>query len=76
MAHQRAHAKDLAALFGLLFCSAWFVGAASNAGPITGPSQVLNPMPGGEDKDYENLIDQATQTNVNIIRQFIVDKLP
>ena len=31
---------------------------------------------GGEDKNYGNFIDQATQTNVNIIRQFIVDKLP
>ena len=30
----------------------------------------------GEDKSYGNYIDQATQTNVNIIRQFIVDKLP
>ncbi|MDR3747559.1 MAG: hypothetical protein P4M04_05330 [Acidobacteriota bacterium] len=30
----------------------------------------------GEDKSYWNYIDQATQTNVNIIRQFIVDKLP
>ena len=76
MAHQRAHAKYLAALFGLLFCSALFVGVASNAGPITGPNQVLDPTSGGENKNYGNFIDQATQTNVNIIRQFIVDKLP
>lgn len=30
---------------------------------------------GGEDRNYGNFIDPATQTNMNIMRQFIVDKV-